>query len=80
MQTKGGNFVKTPQVHLKENVLDLLMQEHDTNITGLVGLTGISQSQLYRITKRKSKVGEDFIARILSVNPSKKFEDYFFVE
>lgn len=80
MQTKGDDFMRMPQVRLKEDTLDLLMKEYDTNITGLVGLTGISQSQLYRIAKSKSKVGEDFIARILSANPNKKFEDYFFVK
>ncbi|HEX3046729.1 MAG TPA: helix-turn-helix transcriptional regulator [Bacillota bacterium] len=72
--------MRTPQVQLKEGTLDRLMAENDTNKTGLVVLTGVSTSQLYRIANGKSKVGVDFIARILSANPEKKFEDYFFVQ
>jgi hypothetical protein len=72
--------MRTPQVLLKEGALDRLMAENNINKTGLVVLTGISTSQIYRITSGKCKVGEEFIARILFANPDKKFEDYFFVQ
>jgi DNA-binding Xre family transcriptional regulator len=72
--------MRMPQVRLKDGTLEGLMAENNTNKTGLVVLIGVSTSQLYRIASGKSKVGADFIARILSANPDKKFEDYFFVQ
>jgi hypothetical protein len=55
------------------------MTENDTNKSELVVLTGISSSQLYRVSKI-GIVGDDVVARILAANPNKKFEDYFFVQ
>ena len=71
---------ENPHVRLKEGVLEGLMSEYHINKTGLVVLTGVSTSQLYRIASGKCKVGEDFIARVLGANPDKKFEDYFFIQ
>ncbi|HBE80331.1 MAG TPA: hypothetical protein DDW65_21495 [Firmicutes bacterium] len=71
--------MKLPKIHLKEDTLNDLMAENDTNKTGLVVLTGISSSQLYRVSKT-GIVGDDVVARILAANPKKKFEDYFFVQ
>lgn len=69
--------MKRPQIQLKPGVLEELEKQLDTNKTGLTVVTGLSTTQLYRVRTGKSKIGADFIAGILSIDRSKKFEDYF---
>lgn len=71
--------MKKPQIILKPGVLEKLEKELDTNKTGLTVVTGLSSTQLYRVRTGKSKIGTDFIAGLLSANPSKRFDDYFII-
>jgi len=67
-------------IRLKSGVLQQLMDCHDTNLTGLVGVLGVSYSQLYRVENKHTGVGEKVIAGVLAAHPDKKFEDFFFIE
>jgi transcriptional regulator with XRE-family HTH domain len=40
----------------------------------------ISRSQLWRIKKKNSSVGEAFISKFKKAYPNEPFENYFFVE
>ncbi len=40
----------------------------------------ISRSHLWRIKKRNSSVGEEFIAKFIDAYPCEQFDHYFFVE
>jgi hypothetical protein len=40
----------------------------------------ISRSQLWRIKKKNSSVGEVFISKFKKAYPNEPFENYFFVE
>jgi hypothetical protein len=40
----------------------------------------VSRSQLWRIKKKSSAVGQEFIMKFKKAYPNEPFEDYFFVE
>ena len=40
----------------------------------------VSRSQLWRIKKKNSAVGQEFIMKFKKAYPNEHFEDYFFVE
>lgn len=40
----------------------------------------ISRMHLWRIKKKNSAVGEEFIAKFMNAYPNEPFEDYFFVD
>jgi len=72
--------MKRSIIRIRPGVLKTLMDEHDTNLTGLVGLLGVSYSQLYRVENEYSGVGSKIIAGVLAAHPENKFEDFFYVE
>lgn len=41
---------------------------------------GISRTQLWRVKKNNSAVGELFISKFKKVYPNELFDDYFFVD
>lgn len=67
-------------IRMRPGVLQQLMSSHDTNLTGLVGVLGVSYTQLYRVEKEHSGVGAKIIAGVLAAHPGKRFEDFFYVE
>lgn len=72
--------MKRAVIRIKPGVLQQLMDIHNTNLTGLVGVLGVSYTQLYRVEKEYSGVGSKIIAGILAAHPDKKFEDFFYVK
>ena len=40
----------------------------------------VSRSHLWRIKKKNSAVGQEFIVKFMNLYPNEPFDDYFFVE
>lgn len=63
----------------KESFQQLLLNE-GISMAEFARKLDISRSQLWRILNEKSNPGAEFIAKFKGTYPTKKFEDYFFVE
>jgi len=48
--------------------------------TEISKIIGISRSQLWRIKKKKSQVGQEFITKFFKAFPNQCFDTYFFVD
>lgn len=74
------NLKRNPKIKLIPGIIEKLMTENETDYTGIVGMLGVSYTQIYRANNEFCSVGGRFIAKVLSLNPDKRFEDFFFVE
>jgi transcriptional regulator with XRE-family HTH domain len=67
-------------IKVKIDALEKLQRDYSLNDTELAIKIGIDRTQLWRLKTDRSVPGEDFIAKILTAFPDKKFEDLFFLK
>ncbi|SFR15417.1 helix-turn-helix domain-containing protein [Desulfoscipio geothermicus] len=67
-------------IGIKINVLEKLQSDKSLSDSQLASKIGVDYSLLWRIKTGRSKPGQKFIAKLLTVFPEIKFEDIFFLE
>jgi len=76
MKTGGKRRV----CNLRLNLSNFIKLQGEMTEVEMAGKLNISRSQLWRIKKKNSAVGQGFIMKFKKAYPKERFEDYFFVE
>ncbi len=76
MKTRGKRRVS----NLRLNLSNFIKLQGEMTEVEMAGKLNISRSQLWRIKKKNSAVGQEFIMKFKKAYPKERFEDYFFVE
>jgi|GEM_PF-2510369 len=72
--TPGGDRL------IRLNLVNFYKLQGDLTEIEMAKKIGISRSQLWRIKKKNSSVGELFIIKFKKTYPNESFDDYFFIE
>lgn len=66
--------------NIRLNLSNFLKLQGDMTEVEMAKKLNVSRSQLWRIKKKSSAVGQEFIVKFKNSYPNEPFEDYFFVE
>jgi transcriptional regulator with XRE-family HTH domain len=66
--------------NIRLNLSNFLKLQGDMTEVEMAKKLNVSRSQLWRIKKKSSAVGQEFIIKFKKAYPNEKFEDYFFIE
>ncbi|QGG47322.1 hypothetical protein [Heliorestis convoluta] len=72
--------MKAPSNNIRLNLSNFLQLQGELTEVEMAKKLKVSRSQLWRIKKKNSAVGQEFIVKFKKAYPKEPFEAYFFVE
>ncbi len=72
--------MKPGSSYIRLNLSNFLRLQGDMTEVEMARTLNVSRTQLWRIKKKNSAVGQEFIMKFKNAFPDEPFEDYFFVE
>lgn len=66
--------------NIRLNMSKFLELQGDMTEAEMADKLNVSRSHLWRLKKKNSAVGQEFIMKFKNTFPNKSFDDYFFIE